>query len=296
MVDYTDGAWTYTLLRIEETTYADVIDYSVFTGGTVVNIPSELGGYPIHFSGSPFTYNTEITEVTFPDTLGYIPSSFFEGCTALSKVTIGESVTEIGSAAFFGAYNLTEIIFRGEQPATIGQNAFSLGTSSSYQEKGGNTVALVKSPGDWASSVLDVYKGSYTTLVYEDSDVDPGTVVQYKYLQYDGSKIQVDSAVRDGEGAKIHTNYLKKNSFWAHEYTLGVSITGTISTILNVPQNVTPRTVQVFEGGGATYTLIQTDAVLSVANGGTWSCTVTKPSLGYSANWIVRVIGWGDVF
>ena len=118
-------------------------------------------------------------------------------------------------------------------------------------------------------------------------------MVTYKYLTYDGSKIQVDSAIRDGNGAQIDTNYLKKNKLWVFEEELGTTDTGTLTTTLTgIPSGTSPRIIQIFEKGTGTYTLIQTDATLTLS-GSDWSYTITKPASG-DLVWVVRIFGWAD--
>lgn len=104
--------------------------------------------------------------------------------------------------------------------------------------------------------------------------------------------IQVESAIRDGNGAQIDTNYLKKNKLWVFEEELGTTDTGTLTTTLTgIPSGTSPRIIQIFEKGTGTYTLIQTDATLTLS-GSDWSYTITKPS--GDLVWVVRIFGWAD--
>ena len=117
-------------------------------------------------------------------------------------------------------------------------------------------------------------------------------MVTYKKLTYNGNKIQVESAIRDGEGATISTNYLKKSKVWVYEWELASTDTGNqTESLTGIPSGTSPRIVQVFEKGTGTYSLIQTDATLSLSDS-TWSCTLNKPA--DSGVWTVRIFGWAD--
>ena len=48
----------------------------------------------------------------------------FYGCSGLTSVTIGDSVTSIGSSAFYGCSSLTSVTI-GNSVTSIGERAFS---------------------------------------------------------------------------------------------------------------------------------------------------------------------------
>jgi hypothetical protein len=69
----------------------------------------------------------------------------FEGCTSLTKVTIGDAntdidLTQIGSKAFQGCTELTEV-YIGKAVGSIGKNAFSGCTSLSTIQYAGKQDA-----------------------------------------------------------------------------------------------------------------------------------------------------------
>jgi hypothetical protein len=77
--------------------------------------------------GTAFQNHTEITsfnELQYFTGLASINAHAFEGCTALSEITIPETVTSIGEEAFSGCTGLIEMHLQAEAPATLGNNAF----------------------------------------------------------------------------------------------------------------------------------------------------------------------------
>ena len=56
---------------------------------------------------------TALTSVTIPDSVTSIGIWAFAGCTSLTSVTIPDSVTSIGSSAFEGCDSLTSVTFEG---------------------------------------------------------------------------------------------------------------------------------------------------------------------------------------
>ena len=103
-----------------------------------IDIPSELGGYPVtglgtySFSGyldaSPYLHNSyqigrNIRSVDIPQGVTSIGNHAFEECFALEEVTIPQSVTSIGLIAFGGCCKLTTLSL-GENVETIGGGAF----------------------------------------------------------------------------------------------------------------------------------------------------------------------------
>jgi len=115
-----EGQWTYIVENGGAT-----ITASTATGA--VTIPSELGGYAVKKVGTSFppvfgNGNTSVTSVTIPNSVTTIGTYAFYGCTGLTSVVLGSSVTRIGSYVFFQCRNLTSI--------TIPNNVTSIGTSA----------------------------------------------------------------------------------------------------------------------------------------------------------------------
>ena len=64
-----------------------------------------------------------LTEYTIPDSVTSIGSSAFYGCTSLTSITIPDSVTSIGQEAFYGCTSLTSITIP-DSVVSIGYKAF----------------------------------------------------------------------------------------------------------------------------------------------------------------------------
>ncbi|MBO7218643.1 MAG: leucine-rich repeat domain-containing protein, partial [Clostridia bacterium] len=74
-----------------------------------------------------FEENTAITSVTIPSTVTTIKNNAFNGCTALTRVTIADNseLITIGSQAFYGCSNLATITFgNNSKLTTLGDFAF----------------------------------------------------------------------------------------------------------------------------------------------------------------------------
>ena len=67
---------------------------------------------------------TEITKLTVPDSVTKIGSRVFSNCSSLTSITIPDSVTEIGYAAFYNCSSLTSITIP-DGVTYIGSDAFA---------------------------------------------------------------------------------------------------------------------------------------------------------------------------
>jgi hypothetical protein len=68
-----------------------------------------------------------LTSITIPNSVTSIGLAAFYYCTGLTSITIGNSVTSIGWAAFSGCENIKEIHSKNPSPPVI-----SSGTGSAY--------------------------------------------------------------------------------------------------------------------------------------------------------------------
>ena len=85
-------------------------DPDLYTGGSEINVPSEINGEPIlYLADGCFAYCDEITTVYLPDSLESIGHYAFEGCMSMRGIYIPDSVTYIGEAAFYDCTALEAI-------------------------------------------------------------------------------------------------------------------------------------------------------------------------------------------
>lgn len=90
---------------------------------TVINIPSQIDGFPVVSIGSIFAKNSTITDVTVPDSVTVIGGHAFYNCASLKSVKIGKNVTDIYDFAFRDCVSLTDVDL-GENLVRINLGAF----------------------------------------------------------------------------------------------------------------------------------------------------------------------------
>lgn len=107
-------------------------DESLYTGGSELTVPAELGGRTVRSLGVDcFTYCNTLTTVYLPNTLEVIEDYAFNDCKRLRGIFIPESVTSIGEGAFYGCENLEAISIPGSV-VSIGTQAFGACNSLDY--------------------------------------------------------------------------------------------------------------------------------------------------------------------
>lgn len=93
------------------------------TGALTVTGSGAMGDYS--FEGSPlWNYRSYIKSVTIADTVTTVGSYAFYGCANLTTVDLGSGITKIGKHSFHGCGALTEIVLP-DSVATIGDYAFA---------------------------------------------------------------------------------------------------------------------------------------------------------------------------
>ena len=101
------------------------------TTSSTYYIPSSLKSVTItggNILRGAFSGCTSLTSVVIGDSVTSIGSSAFSGCTSLTSITIPNSVTSIGGSAFSGCTSLTSVVI-GDSVTSIGPRAFSSCTS-----------------------------------------------------------------------------------------------------------------------------------------------------------------------
>ena len=103
-------------------TYAEVVDY---TGSSIrIVIADTYEGLPVTRIAETAFKNKKITSAVIPDSVTSIGSSAFYDCDSLTSITIPDSVTSIGDDAFYDCDSLTSITIP-DSVTSIGENAFS---------------------------------------------------------------------------------------------------------------------------------------------------------------------------
>lgn len=113
-----------------------------------VTIPSRYKGKPVTAINNAAFPNSAVTSVTIPDSVTSIPDAAFANCSQLTNISIPNSVTYIGFSAFDGCASLKSITLPSSL-RTIGNSAFA-GCPSSM------TVTYPGSKTQWD----DIAKGS----------------------------------------------------------------------------------------------------------------------------------------
>ena len=90
---------------------------------TELTLPDDYNGENYVINDNAFEYCTSLTSVTIGNSVTSIGSSAFYGCTSLTSVTIPDSVTSIGGSAFYGCTILTSVTI-GNSVTNIGYAAF----------------------------------------------------------------------------------------------------------------------------------------------------------------------------
>ncbi len=116
----TEGYFTYTVSESKAT----ITQVSHSASGTV-NIPENLGGYPVAVIESrAFSNCSKITAVNFPDTLETIGAWAFYNCVNIKDIVIPDSVKTIDVSAFDHCTGLKSVEI-GKGVSLIGNYAFA---------------------------------------------------------------------------------------------------------------------------------------------------------------------------
>jgi hypothetical protein len=118
---YNSSTWILDLSNNGET-YTRGLIFTLIDGGTAysvskgnasaaeVIIPPIFNGLPVTtIAATGFQGYTAMTSITIPDSVASIGASAFSGCSGLTSIIIPDSVTSIGSSAFSGCNKLTSI-------------------------------------------------------------------------------------------------------------------------------------------------------------------------------------------
>ena len=160
--DYSEGDYRYTVSGGKAT----VTEYLGQEASVVV--PSKLGGYPVAALGSKaFFGNVQLEEVSLPDTLTSIGYAAFKECSSLQNVVISGTVLEhIGGSAFqdcsaLGSISIPESVWMYGQYAFYGMaenSAVYVSTPAQYKHMATDPAYFFDKDLTW---VLPLYEVGY---------------------------------------------------------------------------------------------------------------------------------------
>ena len=212
-----------------------------------------VGDNVLTIGPSAFSGCTSLTSVTIPDSVRFIEDCAFQDCTSLTSVIIPDSVISIGSSAFSFCTSLTSVTI-GNSVKIIGDWAFDRCESLSTVINKSPSITVTKGSTDnglvgyYATTVINVY-GT------EATDYTTKTIVK---ITDNSTPIQVDSAIRDGIGRKIHSTYLVKSDL-ENIYPIG-------SVYMSARTDTTPNYTLVESGAQAIGTSYYIDSITAVVN------------------------------
>ena len=138
-----------------------------------LTLPQSYNGNNYEIYWYAFYNNNKITKVTIPNSVTSIGSYAFRDCDSLASVTIGNSVTSIGVSAFYSCYSLTSV--------TIPNSVKSIGDFAFYNCTSLISVTIpnsVKSIGEFAFSSCDSLKyNEYDNGYYLGNEENPYLVL-----------------------------------------------------------------------------------------------------------------------
>ncbi|MDQ8195402.1 leucine-rich repeat domain-containing protein [Coraliomargarita sp. SDUM461004] len=101
----------------------ETVEITEYVGtSTIVTVPSEIDSIPVQSIGRDAFRNSQITEITLPDSILKIQAYAFEGCNQLTTIQLSAQLLTIGESAFEGT-NITAVNFP-QTLRTLADSAF----------------------------------------------------------------------------------------------------------------------------------------------------------------------------
>ncbi len=123
-----------------------------------ITLPSYIGGNPVvAISHNAFEGCTAVTSVTIPEGVAVLGNNVFAGCTGLTSVSIPASTTTIGSSIFYGCTALETITVNSGNTAYYADGNCLIETSTRALIAGCKTSVI---PEDVASIAYGAFKGT----------------------------------------------------------------------------------------------------------------------------------------
>ena len=170
--------WAY---EVDDNDGAILVD-TAYKAGDVV-IPSEIDGH----------------------TVTGIVDRAFEGCGALTSVTIPDSVTSIGGYAFNYCRGLTSVTFEGNAPSSVGDKAFDfINSSCIVRVPRGFTGWNLDGSGKWLGMTVEYYElPSAPTVDVDDTKMEVPIVDEASGTRVIAAKEGQTLTADDVAGVKI---------------------------------------------------------------------------------------------
>jgi uncharacterized repeat protein (TIGR02543 family) len=220
------------------------VTISAYTGTeTAIVIPAWINEYPVTIiADSAFKNNTAITSVTIPETVKSVGNYAFDGCSSLSLITIPSSVTSIGYNAFYGCKNLYSI--------TIPSSVTLIKDETFY---GCTSLSSITIP----QSVIAIGSRTFQNCTSLSSVTIPSSVTYIGYNAFDGctslSSITIPSSVT-GIGGYAFKGCTKLSS-------------------ITIPSSVTSIGIQTFQNCSSLTSITIPSSVTSIGDFAFGGCT-----------------------
>ena len=175
---------------------------------------------------SIFTGCSSLTSVTIGNSMTRIEDSAFCGCSSLTSVTIPDSVTSIGERAFWGCSSLTSVTIPNSV-TSIGKYAFNNCTSLTSVTIHGMTFSVVNTGNVSSDKMIHM-------IFYRDFSVKMNHDVKYAVIA---------SILRNQHEDETLNAYVKKNFARIMKYLIDHDDVETVTAIINSGKFLTKRNI-----------------------------------------------------
>ena len=249
----------------------------LYIGKYLIEADSSLSGEYIIKAGtkviahSAFSY-CDLTSIVIPDSVTSIGSSAFFGCSSLASVTIGDSVTSIGIWAFSGCGGLTSITVDPDNSVYHSSGNCLIETDSKTLIAGCSTSVI---PAD--GSVTSIGERAFYDCEELTSIVIPDTVTSIGDWAFSGTAYYNDESNWENGVLYIGNHLIKADSPLSGEYIIKAGTKVIAHSAFQYRYNLTNITIP--------------DSVTSISDyafDGCWSLTSvtigdSATSIGYAA-------------